>query len=1839
MKKFYSFLLFISLTGFSQIISVNTTTYTVPQLIQDVLIDSPCALVSNFSSSATCGICYFEYTGSNFDFSAGVILRNGNAANSAGIYTGTNLSSICSNSSDAQLQAISNANGGTDSINDATFIEFDFTPLTDRFSFNYIFASNEYGDYQCDYSDVFAFILTDLTTGISTNLAVIPSTTTPVSVTSIRDGAYFTGIGANCGSLNSQYFDVFNPVAPASAVMNMKGYTVPLTAFADVIPNRNYRIKLAIGDYIDTSFDSAVFIEAGSFNVGVADLTYPVGIGTQTADMTEANGLAMCPGTTRVLDSGLSAADYNFVWTLNSVVIPGEVGSALTVSSPGTYCLQASNISGASCTQSDCILVEYLPGITVNQTPPDLYSCTNNFTLSDNNSSILGALDPFAYDVLFYLSAQDAIDNINQIAANFPATLSSTPIFVRVENLVIPCPAFSQFNAIVNSATPTVSISGTTTIPSGTNTTITFSGTPNALVTYNIDGGSDLTLTLDSFGFATLTTPNLMANSTYNLVFVFSGCLVNVSGSAIITVTTGPTASVSANTICFGSAGTVTFTGTPGAEVTYTVDGSPNQTVNLDASGEFILTTLTLTANSVYTLVQVFDGTNTTTLTGVSATVTVIALPTAIISGAASICSGSSTNLTISGTTDAIVNYTDGFSNFTTTLVGGTSTIAVSPTADTTYSVVSVQSNTTPVCTATPASSVTITVSQQVTGSLSYTPSDFCTIDLATYAPNVLISGAGTGSCAATTPNYTASPAGLTIDASTGVITPSTSLVNTYTITLNYPACGGCGSVDLITTVSISSPGTATVNYATPLCSNDTATYAPTLLGAPSATNYISAPTGLSIDNTTGVITPGTSLPGIYTINYTPASVGACVIVGIPATVTITAAPTASISYAASPYCNDIIAQQGVTLMGTNAYTGGTFSANPVTGLILDPSTGAITPSGSTSGTYTVSYAIPSGAGCTPIPVTTTVTITGIPTANISYAATPYCNDITTPQGVTLTGTNSYTGGTFSANPATGLILDASTGAITPSGSTPGTYTVTYAIPSGGGCTPSPVSTTVTITAAPTASISYAASPYCNDIIAQQGVTLMGTNAYTGGTFSANPVTGLILDPSTGAITPSGSTSGTYTVSYAIPSGAGCTPIPVTTTVTITGIPTANISYAATPYCNDITTPQGVTLTGTNSYTGGTFSANPATGLILDASTGAITPSGSTPGTYTVTYAIPSGGGCTPSPVSATVTITSGILPIFTQASAVCAGFPVNLLTTSTNGISGTWQQLSATATSATYTFTPTAGQCALPIQMIVPINPLPVVTPIVTPNTNSLCSGETIDILLTSNVPGSTFSWTSTSPTVSGHSSSVLGSTATTISQILTLNTGVTATGQVTYAIIAEANGCAGPTTFVTIDVNPKPEVSVNGANPSALCSGNTTAISFSSNVSNTIYSWTVQSVTGVSGAFNGSGASIAQQLQTTGLSSGVVVYEVIPSLNGCLGTPVLVTVNVNPIPQVFGSTTQSAVCSGLQPTSIALSSPDPNTVYTWIVNQVGVSGATAGTSTGSNLLINQLLTTTDANTAGYVDYIITPSLNGCPGASLTIRVNVNPIPQVSIADGVICVDAVTGYTFQTYELTTGLDESIYDFVWYIDNVAQPNSNVSSFTASVVGIYGVEVTSTLANCASIVAEATVTATIPATALTTTVSNAFTDNATIVVTVADGTGTLLYQLDEGALQESNVFTGVSAGPHQITVLDSDGCTFLQETVLLIDYPKYFTPNGDGINDTWNISGLNQAQAKLFIFDRYGKLIKQLIPMDGEMGWDGTYNQQQLPSTDYWFTLDYTENGIAKQFKAHFSMKR
>jgi gliding motility-associated-like protein len=343
-------------------------------------------------------------------------------------------------------------------------------------------------------------------------------------------------------------------------------------------------------------------------------------------------------------------------------------------------------------------------------------------------------------------------------------------------------------------------------------------------------------------------------------------------------------------------------------------------------------------------------------------------------------------------------------------------------------------------------------------------------------------------------------------------------------------------------------------------------------------------------------------------------------------------------------------------------------------------------------------------------------------------------------------------------------------------------------------------------------------------------------------------------------------------------------------------------------------------------------------------------------------------------------------------------------------------------------------------------------------------------------------------------------------------------------------------------------------------------------------------------------------------------------------------VVVNVNPTPEFFGTPTQLPICSG-KTTSIVLTPSLSGTTFSWTVVQNGVSGASIGN--GNNIF--QILETT-GNAVGTVIYTVTPSLNSCSGSPIIISATVNPLPLPDINDGIICADA-TGIPLRTYILDSGLNTIDYTFQWFLNGILQ-SGTATTFEALAAGNYSVIATNIVTGCISAEVFATVTASIPATSISAVGTVAFDANASIVVTALEPNPNYEYALDYGALQSSNVFTNVNPGNHVVTVTDSNGCSNLSTTISVIGYPTYFTPNGDGFNDFWNIIGLEgQPSSKIYIFDRYGKLIKQISSKS--LGWDGTYNGALLPASDYWFTIEYIEplTTDLKIFKAHFSLKR
>ncbi|MGI0105605.1 T9SS type B sorting domain-containing protein [Salinimicrobium sp. WS361] len=135
--------------------------------------------------------------------------------------------------------------------------------------------------------------------------------------------------------------------------------------------------------------------------------------------------------------------------------------------------------------------------------------------------------------------------------------------------------------------------------------------------------------------------------------------------------------------------------------------------------------------------------------------------------------------------------------------------------------------------------------------------------------------------------------------------------------------------------------------------------------------------------------------------------------------------------------------------------------------------------------------------------------------------------------------------------------------------------------------------------------------------------------------------------------------------------------------------------------------------------------------------------------------------------------------------------------------------------------------------------------------------------------------------------------------------------------------------------------------------------------------------------------------------------------------------------------------------------------------------------------------------------------------------------------------------------------------------------------------------------------------------------------------LASGDGVFEYSINGNDFQASNIFTPEAGGTYIVTVRDINGCGEVSQTINFLNYLRFFSPNNDGYNDRWNISGLPANEDPLIqIYDRYGKLLKQLSAL-GE-GWDGTYNDTPMPADDYWFRISLADG---KTYGSHFSLLR
>ena len=143
------------------------------------------------------------------------------------------------------------------------------------------------------------------------------------------------------------------------------------------------------------------------------------------------------------------------------------------------------------------------------------------------------------------------------------------------------------------------------------------------------------------------------------------------------------------------------------------------------------------------------------------------------------------------------------------------------------------------------------------------------------------------------------------------------------------------------------------------------------------------------------------------------------------------------------------------------------------------------------------------------------------------------------------------------------------------------------------------------------------------------------------------------------------------------------------------------------------------------------------------------------------------------------------------------------------------------------------------------------------------------------------------------------------------------------------------------------------------------------------------------------------------------------------------------------------------------------------------------------------------------------------------------------------------------------------------------------------------------------------------------------DDENVISVYQSGLGDYEYSLDNRTYQENNTFSNLPDGEYTVYIRDKFGCGTTTKEIYLLMYPRYFTPNGDGHNDTWKVKFSDvEVGLTVGIYDRHGKLIKTLASNTSE--WNGTFNGAELPATDYWFIVTRA-NGT--EYKGHFSLKR
>jgi len=1946
-------------------IVVDTSAFTIEQLVQDVLIDSPCAAVSNITSStgtnfgSVNGIGYFVNDGTQFPFRDGILLSSGNASEARGPNNNAMSAGGGGWPGDPQLASTVGIVS-----NNASIIEFDFVPLADSISFDFLMASEEYdeGSFECTYSDAFAFLLTD-SNGNTSNLAVLPGTSTPILVTNIHP---FNG---SCPAINENYFGEY--VSNNASPMSFDGRTAVFTAQSAVIPGENYHIKLVISDATDTALDSGVFLKAGSFNLG----------GNLGDDITIEAGTATCGGTDVVLDTNVPTGTHT--WFQDGVEIEGETNSTLNVTEPGTYAVDV--FFTDDCQFSSSIIVEFKPSPTAN-TAEDLSICINetagDFNLIDNDDNILGAQDPDDYVITYHLTEQDAFDHVAPLTSPYTNISNPQTIYARIAESSQECYDTTSFEI------------GYTSLD------INNAVTALEVCDDNADGFALFNLTdkdAEVIGDLDATTVSVTYHVSQADADSGSGALTSP-----YTNVEADNQTIFANVVTIGDAGCYNTTPlelvvnplpvpvdpTPLKVCDDNTDGIAN--FDLDLKTAEILgsqtnisvsyhefqedansgdnpqsSPYTSSSPSVQTIYVRLEDENTGCFNTTELTLIVEELPTSAEISDYQLCDNNmpgdeTETFDLSTKTNEIINDQV---NVTVTyhLNLEDAELGAAPLPNAYSNISNPQTifynitNSNTLCSNTGSLNLVVNALPTI---FPPTPLEVCddgTADGITQIDLSVKSAEVTGNNGGYTVSYHLTQA----DAESGAAPLGIPYTNESNGQLVYvrvqDSATGCHAT---TELELAVQQAPVANAPSPLeyCDPDSdgfgvfdltvrdaeitggdpaleVTYHETVADAMSGANPVAAPGSYNnivlnaqtlyarVESGTIATDCATTVALQLIVNPTPQLAGA----------------TGALSI-----CDDASAD-GIGQFDL------TLAQDDILSALADPSL------------YTLSYyldqseaQVPENAIGTPTNFTNTVApgqtiwvrVQDIATGCYKLSSIDLVVDalpvLSQPAPLELCDVNAPgdESEAFDLGAAQGGILGGQTGITL-------TYHESQADADAG-----------------TAAVSL---PYTNTENAQT-VFVRGTRNTTGCYSTVTLLLRVNPVPSPTAPSALGSCD-------ADNDGFASFDLESRTDQIIGGELDVAVSYHETledaqmgdnalssPYTNIVMGEQGIFVRLTNTVTG-CYSTTETLSLVA-------LPSPEVP-TALLDYVVcdTNADGLAQFDLS-----TKDMEILGAQSPAADLDLVLTYHTTPMGAQTGSDPIANVSAFANTSNpqeiyvrLSSGSNGCVdtgsfeirvdLPPEAVLP-------TPL------ELCDDEVADEATVfdlrardSEITGGQGSWSvDYYETLAGAQSQqgAVDAQAYTNTSV----GGAPANPQTLYAVVTDTDtGCTDITTL-TLRVLPRPT-------PTTVLPGLVLCDDTDTGDLEEAFDLTQNEILllngedGVTptyhvtqqGALSNTAAIVDPTAYENTQTPQTIYVRVTNDITGCF-TIVDFTLRVDPLPEAVSvsdyilceldsdgiaqfdlTTRDSEALGGQDPGGFtvsyhasqadadalvgALVSPfanatNPQTIYVAITNNAtgcSVSTPSFGIEVQEGARANAdqeaiLYETcgeamdTDADPTndsaqfdlstqdpevldgqGAMDYSVsyyvdqaaaelgedplpllyenlvnpqviwarvdndTPAGDGTDSsvcyevAALTLQVN--PLPVFDLGESyTLCVDGNGTEVLGSPVLDTGLGSPEYAFAWTLDGAPIPGADQGSHTAAQSGTYTVTVSAVSATGATTCASTDSTEVVesaPPLVVATVVTQAFAGAHAIAVS-AEGIGDYEYSLDGGPWQDGALFAGVSLGEHRVTVRDRNGCGTAGDTVMVVDYPTYFTPNGDGYNDTWNIVGIDGLEsAKIFIFDRYGKLLKQISP--GGAGWNGTYNGSQMPTSDYWFVVEYQgqdpQQTAQKEFKAHFTLKR